>query len=133
MTLVLCNGVFDLFHIGHLRHLEEALSYGTHLVVSVTMDEHVNKGPGKPIEPLEDRMAKLRALRIVSAVTPCKDGLQALEHWRPSVFCKGSDYQFKGVRLDELRFCRKNDIRIVYTQAEKFSTGEIIRRIKQCA
>jgi bifunctional ADP-heptose synthase (sugar kinase/adenylyltransferase) len=97
------------------------------------MDEYVNKGNGKPIETLDERMEKLRALRIVSAVYACKDGLDALKQWRPDIFCKGTDYEVKGIRIDEARFCKDNNIKIVYTKSEKYSTGDIIERIKRCA
>ena len=47
--LVLCHGVFDLLHIGHIKHFEDAKKQGDILIVSITPDKHVNKGPNKPI------------------------------------------------------------------------------------
>ena len=47
--IALAHGVFDLLHMGHVRHLEEARSYGDVLIVSITPDHLVNKGPGRPI------------------------------------------------------------------------------------
>ena len=46
--IVLCHGVFDVLHIGHIRHFEEAKSQGDILVVTVTPDRFVNKGPSRP-------------------------------------------------------------------------------------
>ena len=46
--IVQCHGVFDLLHIGHLKHFREAKTFGNILVVSITPDEFVNKGPGRP-------------------------------------------------------------------------------------
>ena len=46
--IVLCHGVFDLLHVGHINHFQTAKSYGDILVVSVTSDKYVNKGPGRP-------------------------------------------------------------------------------------
>ena len=46
--VVLCHGVFDLLHYGHIEHLEEAKKQGDILVVSVTAAQYVNKGPGRP-------------------------------------------------------------------------------------
>ncbi len=43
-TVVLCHGVFDLLHIGHIKHLEAAAAQGDALVVTVTPDQFVNKG-----------------------------------------------------------------------------------------
>ena len=46
--IVLCHGVFDLLHIGHINYLRSSKKYGNILVVSVTSDKFVNKGPGRP-------------------------------------------------------------------------------------
>jgi bifunctional ADP-heptose synthase (sugar kinase/adenylyltransferase) len=43
--IVLCHGVFDLLHVGHIRHFEQAKKLGDILVVTVTPDIYVNKGP----------------------------------------------------------------------------------------
>jgi cytidyltransferase-like protein len=48
-TVVLAHGVFDVMHLGHIRHLQEARSCGDLLVVTLTADRHVNKGPGRPV------------------------------------------------------------------------------------
>ena len=47
--VVHCHGVFDLVHPGHVRHFEAAKRQGDVLVVTVTKDEYVNKGPGRPV------------------------------------------------------------------------------------
>ena len=47
--IVLCHGVFDLLHIGHIKHFKEAKKNGEFLVVSITADKFVNKGSGRPI------------------------------------------------------------------------------------
>ena len=46
--IVLCHGVFDLLHIGHIKHFQEAKSYGDILIVTITPSEYVNKGPLRP-------------------------------------------------------------------------------------
>ena len=46
--IVLCHGVFDLLHFGHLEHFKEAKQKGDILIVSITPDRFVNKGPGRP-------------------------------------------------------------------------------------
>ena len=46
--IILCHGVFDLLHIGHIKHFEEAKKMGDILVVTITPDQFVNKGPGRP-------------------------------------------------------------------------------------
>ena len=47
--IVLCHGVFDLLHIGHLKHFNSAKKFGDKLIVSITPDIYVSKGPGRPI------------------------------------------------------------------------------------
>ena len=47
--IVLCHGVFDLLHPGHIRHLDAAKHNGDVLIVSVTPDQFVNRGPGRPV------------------------------------------------------------------------------------
>ena len=54
--VVLCHGVFDLLHYGHIEHLEEAKKQGDILVVSVTAAKYVNKGPGRPYFDDRQRM-----------------------------------------------------------------------------
>ena len=51
--IVLCHGVFDLLHLGHIKHFEEAKKQGDVLIVTVTPDKHVYKGPNKPVFTLK--------------------------------------------------------------------------------
>src|SRR5689334_2564325 len=46
--VVLCHGVFDLLHPGHILYFQAAKKFGDILVVTITPDQHVNKGPGRP-------------------------------------------------------------------------------------
>ena len=48
-NFILAHGVFDLFHIGHKRHLDLAKTHADYLVVSITGDKYVKKGPDRPI------------------------------------------------------------------------------------
>ena len=95
--LVFTNGVFDILHRGHVTYLEQAKGLGASLVVAVNSDASVKrlgKGPGRPLNPLEDRMAVLAALACVDLVvsfdadTP-RDLIVASA---PDVLVKGGDY-----------------------------------------
>ncbi len=92
--IVLCHGTFDLLHIGHIRHLEEAAELGDELVVSVTTDDYVRKGHGRPHFTLTERMHALQALRCVSRVLPSNgpDASDVIREVKPAYFVKGSDY-----------------------------------------
>ena len=68
--VVLCHGVFDLLHIGHINHFKEAKNLGDVLVVTVTQDKYVNKGPNRPIFSLNTRMESIAALKDIDYVAP---------------------------------------------------------------
>ncbi|MDP6717281.1 MAG: adenylyltransferase/cytidyltransferase family protein, partial [Pirellulaceae bacterium] len=63
--VVLCHGVFDLVHIGHIRYLQQARQLGDALIVTITPDCHVNKGPHRPIFTEDVRLDWLAALDCV--------------------------------------------------------------------
>ena len=66
--IVLCHGVFDLLHIGHLTHFNEAKEHGDVLVVTITPDRYVNKGPGRPAFNQDLRARALSELTVVDYV-----------------------------------------------------------------
>src|ERR1051325_10575286 len=66
--VVQCHGVFDLLHPGHVRHLEAARKLGDRLVVTITADRYVNKGPGRPAFPEQVRAEQIGALSCVDYV-----------------------------------------------------------------
>ena len=68
--IVLCHGVFDLLHIGHIKHFDKAKNLGDVLIVTVTLDKYVNKGPNRPVFPLQARMDSLAALKNIDYVAP---------------------------------------------------------------
>ena len=130
MKVVLCGGIFDLIHVGHLRHLEEARRMGDKLVVGLTMDEFAQKEKRKPVIPENERMEMLLGLRCVSNVMLVHDGVEALKLFRPQVFCKGNDYRIKGLLDAEVKYCIENNIEILFTKANPKTTSGIIERIK---
>jgi rfaE bifunctional protein nucleotidyltransferase chain/domain len=95
-TIALTNGCFDLLHVGHIRLLQAAAQEADILVVALNTDESVrgNKGEGRPLVPLAERMEVLAALECVQHVTsfpePTADAL--IETLRPHVYCKGTDW-----------------------------------------
>ena len=63
-----CHGVFDLLHIGHIRHFEQAKKLGDVLVVTLTQDRYVNKGPSRPVFNEDLRAEAIAALDCVDYV-----------------------------------------------------------------
>ncbi len=99
--VVLANGCFDLFHVGHVRYLEAAKACGDILVVALNSDASVRalKGSGRPLLGVEDRAAIMCAFACVDYVTIFKerDVSRVLRRLRPDVHAKGSDYTVETV------------------------------------
>ncbi len=93
-VIVQCHGVFDLLHPGHILHLEEAKKLGDVLVVTVTPDRFVNKGPGRPVYSQDQRVLMLRALEVVDlvAITDSPIASDAILAIKPNIYVKGPDY-----------------------------------------
>ena len=72
-TVALCHGVFDLLHPGHVQHFKAARKLADVLVVSITADPFVNKGPGRPIFNQDIRAETLAALQDVDYVVICEN------------------------------------------------------------
>jgi rfaE bifunctional protein nucleotidyltransferase chain/domain len=95
-TIALANGVFDLFHVGHLRYLQGARAEADVLVVAVNSDAstRANKGPGRPVVPEGERAEIVAGLACVDHVVlfDSKDVVPVIRALRPDVQVKGTDY-----------------------------------------
>src|SRR5262245_65318774 len=88
--IVHCHGVFDLLHIGHIRHFEEAKAMGDLLVVTLTPDEYVNKGPHRPAFPQSLRAEVIAALDVVDyvAINYWPTAVETVKLLRPNIYAK---------------------------------------------
>ncbi|MBF0590419.1 MAG: adenylyltransferase/cytidyltransferase family protein, partial [Magnetococcales bacterium] len=93
--IVLCHGTFDLLHPGHIRHLERASQIGDVLVVTLTADVYVTKGPNRPVFTEALRAESIAALGCVDYVAICHDvtAVPAIESACPDFYVKGQDYR----------------------------------------
>ena len=100
--IVQCHGVFDLLHIGHIRHFKKAKSYGDILVVSVTDDKFVNKGPGRPAFTINNRVKFLKEISTIDFVCVSNDftSEKIIRNLKPNFYCKGNDYSNKNLKND---------------------------------
>ena len=134
--ITLCHGVFDLLHLGHIKHFREAKNLGDILVVTVTSDKYVNKGPNRPAFGEQNRMEAIAALGVVDFVA-LNDDLNAvpvIEKLKPNFYCKGPDYKFgqndtSGEIKNEINAVKKNGGKIVYTKGITFSASKIINSL----
>ncbi|EGW22485.1 PfkB family carbohydrate kinase [Methylobacter tundripaludum] len=94
-TVALCHGTFDLLHIGHIRHLQSGSRQADSLLVSVTADEFVNKGPGRPVFNEHLRAENIAALACVDrvAINHAVTAVEVLDQVKPDLYVKGSDYK----------------------------------------
>lgn len=94
--VVLANGCFDLFHVGHARYLAGAKAVGDVLVVGVNSDEQARrlKGEGRPVVPENERAELISALRSVDYVTIFREPTvtELILAIRPDFHAKGTDY-----------------------------------------
>ena len=133
--IVHCHGVFDLLHIGHLKHLESAKKYGDILIISVTPDKFVQKGFNRPYFSSEQRMESLASIEAVDFIVlnKSKNAEEIIKKIKPNYYCKGSDYKiFKeditGQIKNESLALKKIGGSLVYTQDPIYSSSSILNR-----
>ncbi len=132
-TIVQCHGVFDLLHPGHIRHFEAARQEGAVLLVTVTKDAYVVKGPGRPVFNQHLRAESIAALGCVDyvAINECPTAIEAIRKLRPDVYVKGSDYanekeDLTGKIRDEEEAIRSVGGRIHFTDEITFSSTRLL-------
>lgn len=126
--IVLVNGCFDHLHFGHVLHLRAAhrLVDRGQLIVAVTKDRSVNKGPGRPFFTQEQRESMLRELRCVSGTMLVDDPLEALDTLRPDVWALGAEYRGR-VQPAHEAFCLKHRIDIAFTDEQVWSSTQLLK------
>jgi len=131
-TVALANGIFDLFHVGHLRYLEGAKALGDVLVVAVNNDASTrrNKGPGRPVVPERERAEIVAALACVDHVVlfGSKTVVPLIRKLKPDWQVKGTDYTPE--TIPEAAEVRKHGGRVAVAGDPKdHSTSELLRRL----
>ena len=131
--IVLCHGVFDAFHFGHINHFKKAKKFGDILVVSITDDKFVNKGPGRPIFNSNIRSNLLTNLEIVDYVIISKDysSLGVLKLVKPNIYAKDVEYQNKKNIFNktfeiEKKYLKKIKCKLVFTKEPRYSSTSLI-------
>lgn len=131
--IVLCHGVFDLLHVGHIKHLKKAKQLGDLLVVTITPDKFVNKGPGRPVFNENLRAEAISALASVDyvAINDAQTAIKTIRLLKPNIYCKGKDYKnskddITGEILNEVKELKKINGKIFFTDELTFSSSKLI-------
>ncbi|MBF0332452.1 MAG: adenylyltransferase/cytidyltransferase family protein [Alphaproteobacteria bacterium] len=132
-NVVLCHGTFDLLHPGHIRHLAEAKRQGDVLVVTLTADSHIKKGPGRPIFNERLRAETLASIETVDMVgiVAAPTAIEVIGLIKPDIYVKGSDYARPendptGKIHDEVEAVKAVGGRPYYTDDITFSSSKLI-------
>ncbi|MFH1258619.1 MAG: adenylyltransferase/cytidyltransferase family protein [Elusimicrobiota bacterium] len=93
--IVHCHGCFDLMHPGHIKHFQAAKKMGDILVVTVTPDSYVDKGPGRPAFNQNLRVDSIAALECVDyvAINKWPTAEETLRQLKPNVYVKGQEFE----------------------------------------
>ena len=133
--IVHCHGVFDLLHPGHIKHFESAKKLGDILIVTITEDKYVNKGPDRPIFNEILRAETLSAIQIINFVAINNSPLanNAIEVIKPNFYVKGPDYKkekddITGGITQERKMVEQYGGKLVITDDIQFSSTKIINR-----
>ena len=133
--IVLANGCFDLFHVGHIRYLAGAKELGDILVVGINSDRQVRKlkGENRPFMPEAERAEMISALRFVDYVTIFDEPTveELIRAIRPNFHAKGTDYTTETVPEREIVKEYGGQTAIVGDPKDHSST-EFINKLKNC-
>jgi rfaE bifunctional protein nucleotidyltransferase chain/domain len=130
--VVHCHGVFDLLHPGHIRHFEAARREGDVLVVTLTQDRHVDKGPGRPVFNERLRLESIAALESVDqvALNAWPTAVETIHLLKPDVYAKGEEYRARERDLtaiaDEEQAIVEEGGRIHFTADVAFSSSHLL-------
>ena len=130
--VIMCHGVFDVVHPGHLRHLIYAKSKADVLVASLTADKHISKGHYRPHVPQNLRALNLAAYEIVDYVIidPNPTPIKSISRLQPDFFAKGYEYTVKGLppkTQEETDTLRAYGGKIIFTPGDiVYSSSKLI-------
>lgn len=132
--IVFTNGCFDIVHAGHVGYLAKAKQLGDRLIVAINDDEsaHRLKGPGRPINPVERRMAVLAGLEAVDWVVSFSEDTPEplLEFLQPEILVKGGDYTMDEVVGGDYVNSYGGEVRVLEF-LDDCSTSAIMEKMKE--
>jgi rfaE bifunctional protein nucleotidyltransferase chain/domain len=136
--VVLAHGVFDILHVGHKRHLDVGKRHGDLLIVTLTTDKYVNKGPDRPVFAEKLRAELIAALECVDyvGISPNPSAEHVIETVQPAYYLKGSEYadeeaDVTGKIKTERMTVEKFGGEVLYTEDITFSSSNLSNRVLQ--
>jgi rfaE bifunctional protein nucleotidyltransferase chain/domain len=132
--IVHCHGCFDLMHPGHIRYLQAAKRLGDILVVTLSPDRYVDKGPGRPVFSEDLRAECLAALACVDyvAINAWPTAEETLRLLRPHFYVKGQEFEKledkTGKVQREFQVVREVGGEMRFTQEIVFSSTELLNK-----
>ena len=137
-TIALCHGCFDILHTGHLRHFESAKKNADILVVTVTPDRFINKGPDRPVFPENQRVELVAGLEAVNfaAVNSWDTAIETLKLLRPNFFVKGQEYETRATEVNpnfllEQKIVEEIDAQMIFTYEFTSSSTSAFKKLMQ--
>jgi rfaE bifunctional protein nucleotidyltransferase chain/domain len=131
--IVLANGCFDLFHVGHIRYLKGAKEMGDILIVAINNDSSTRslKGNGRPLMPEDERVEIVSCFSFVDYVTLFSEANveKILLSLKPHIHAKGTDYTLETVPERDVAVSYGGRIAITGDKKNHSST-ELIKKIK---
>ena len=134
--IVQCHGVFDLLHVGHLKHFEEAKNHGDVLIVSITADKYIDKGFNRPFFKNQDRLESLSSIIDVDYVvlSHSTNAINIIKKIKPNIYCKGPDYKdqkkdITGQIKNEVFEVKKNGGKVLITNDKTYSSSSILNQV----
>ena len=132
--IVLCHGCFDLMHPGHIKYFQAAKKMGDILIVTVSPDVYVDKGPGRPVFNQDLRAECIAALECVDYVALNKwpTAEETLRLLKPDYYVKGQEFESledkTGKIQKEYEVVKEVGAEIRFTHEVVFSSTELLNK-----
>ena len=134
--IVMCHGVFDLLHLGHLKHFETAKKQGDILIVSITHDKFIDKGFNRPFFKNQQRLESLSSISNIDYIilNNSKTAVNVIHKIKPHIYCKGPDYKnqkddITGEIKNEIFALKKHKGKLFITNDKTYSSSTILNDI----
>ena len=134
--IVMCHGCFDIIHFGHILHFQTSKKFGDKLIVTITKDKYVNKGPDRPIFNHYERAIVLSGIGVIDkiSINNKPSAANLLLQFKPHVYSKGYEYASKKQKINPLLNDERNIVKnyggkMKFTMDNISSSTRIIQKL----